>query len=1370
MTAHRRLEHRPDVLWRNAGHWWSEIEQGRPVTQGQLDAVVEASFRIGVHPGTDPATALTLLARAHRLDSTNPKHPYHVGLLYLRHGLPGPAVRWLTAAAALSPVNHRVWAHLGLAYRGLDEERSGTPGYTGEHRVRADEIADRIRAGRNDFDDLGDLGDLVGFGNEDGQPALPLLRPGECRWSGVRDMTADGRLRGRTAERTRDALHAELEAVCDMADRRPGGTASFTVLAVQWMVYGYPPATVRRLAKRLPPDDGPATRLLHMVCDLFESDLAELPARLADCVAERSLPDVLVALIHRQRLLWRPLRFPDLGAHAAARAFTDGDPDRHENALAAAWRALGEGPPAPLADAPPQAGPEETRTAGPDERLAWFTDLAAALKDLREDTRAHAKELARGAVADASDYARISGDHGLLTALMDRLETVRLSWLEELGRFKGAEPAGLVMPFEEFQGQLEACESEFQEPLGSVRNILTKRVARTLGRHRDAFAGVGPAPSAAALALDARLTELAGRAPVDAPVDASDPSGPDERLAVFEEAAARLTGLLEEAVRHAKGLQKETVEEEAGFARVLGDHGALMALAERWERVRLTRLEELRVFKATEPAGLVMPFEEFQKRLEDCETGLQQSPGSLRNILTKRVGRTLASAQGGFATVRPTPSEAVRALETRLAELEAPAEETAGAEAPAPAKAPAAPSAPPENAGPRERVAHALALAEERLRANFTEAWATLEAYPPELRRREAVTLLRSYVGGQQAEAELRLGRTTAARRHWNTMLADDPVDPAVLRNLAVAHTSAGDLTHAAQAWRQCLEALYLRALLHGDVRHGAAERAEVHRVLAGSFGTAPLLQGMTPHSELDEDPRLIPPVLAGRGKVETATAHLRLEELNHLLTHRSPTLLLGVGRSVGEAELAAARDRRTAAVTAAVAALPARVRGPFERLCVTLVEEAYDEASRATGRTRRPGDEAEEQTHAEWARRRVLWKLAINKAVVQDPEAEWALTAYSGDVIGNLRLIDALALDPADEAVLTGVRQLGYAGDPVAFVQQNNRLTELACERAVSRVFEAVEEAASRSSSDLFADRFRRIGRSWGRNTVPDRYVDLLDDPQALYFPSVRSAFDILNRSGAPADERERDVVTAAVTALERWVTRLPGATGPAVVLARLLSSLDRYEEVEEVLARAREEAFGERGRQKLAMSFIRLDIDRGHHGHAVRSIRALLEADPDDERLRSLMIDAYIRWTNSGKDVPSARAVAEDLARWTDDETVALRRRLVVSTTVTAHASPSERDGFGPLVTDLRRLCTEDPDNSEARYQLVNALYRHAWELRKDLQSASGNRRRTLRTEFEQVMAECAGEARDVLGGTGLDGEQRAALSEILRTVRPQ
>ncbi|WP_105971237.1 hypothetical protein [Streptomyces geranii] len=1368
MTLRTGLENRPDTLWRLAEPLWSRAEQGEGLTQGQLDAVVEAFFRLGVHPGTAPATALTLLSRAHRLDGANPKHPYHVGLLYLRHGHPEAAVRWLTAAAELSPVNHRVQAHLSLAYRGLDERRAGTPGYTGEHRARAEEIEAAVREGRDDFDP------------EAGEPVLPLLWPGVCRWTGVHDMAADGRLRGRTAERTRDTLHADLEAVAALAERRRGGTASFTVLAVQWMVYGYPPATVRRLMKRLPPDDGPAGRLLSLVCELFETDPGGLPDRLAVCLAEGSLPDVLVALIHRRRLFRRPLRFPDLGAHAAARAFTDGDPVRHEKALAAAWRTLTEEPPGPMADVPRQEGPEEAPAAGPDERLAVLVDTAAALRGLREDARARAKALGRETVTDAAGYARLAGDREILAESVDRLEAVRQCWVEEVRRFKGAEPAGLVMPFAEFQRRLEECEAEFQEPLGSMRRVLKKGVDRKLAARRAEFTAVTPEPSPGALDFAARLTGLESREPSALAVGAPQPPGPDARLAAFEGAADLLTGLMDDALGHAKGLTTASVEESAGWAQVAGDQGVLAELVDRWEHVRLARLEDLRHFKDTEPTGLAMPFAEFQHRLETCEARLQQSPGSLRNILNKRVGRRLAARRAEFGTLAPTPSDPARDLVARLTALEeqdsgAPSGDpvaTAVPGSPPAGRRPGSPPAPPGDADAGARVAHALATAEEQLSVNFTEARATLDAYPPGLRQREAVRLLRGHLDGQQAEAELRLGRTTAARRRWNAMLADDPLHPAVLRNLAVAHTSAGDLAHAALAWRRCLEALYLRDLLHGDIRRGAAERAEVHRVLAGSFGTAPLVQGMTPRGEPDQDDHhRIPPVLASRAKVGTAAAHLRLDEVNHFLTHRGPTLLLGVGRSVGETELAAARDGRRAAVATAVAALPARVREPFEQACVRLIEEAYDEASRAKGRTRRHGDEAEERTQLAWAQSRVLWKAAIHQAVVQpDAEADWALTEYSGDVLVNLRLIDALPLDPTDEIVLAAARQVGHQGDPEPFVRQYNRLAAVACDHAVSRIYDAARDTASDGGADRFPDRFRRIGLSWVRSGVPERYIDLLDDPQDVYAPSVASAFEFLNTFGPPIEEQERKLVAAAVTAQERWVRRMPGATGPAIVLAHLLSSLGRHDDVAEVLSKAKYAAFDDRGRQKLTPSYIRLDIDRGRHAETVPRIRTLLEAAPDDPELRGLLVHAYSSWINSGENPPSTRTVTEDFARWTDDKTVALRRSLVLAAAMAAYRARHLTGGTGPLVAELRRVCLDDPGHEDARYQFVEALYKHAFELRKEIQGVAGEQRRALRTEFQKLLAECEHQARAALAGGGLDKERRARIEEILRGLRPE
>ncbi|MET9360220.1 tetratricopeptide repeat protein [Streptomyces sp. NPDC006632] len=1238
MTSSKALEGRPDVLWRMAGQLWADYERRQPITQGQLDAVVEAFFRIGVHRSTEPAQALTLLARAHRLDNANPKHPYHVGLLHLRHGRLDAAVRWLTAAAELSPAHHRIRAHLSLAHRLRDEARAGTEGYDGDDRRLAETIADTIRAGRDDFD-------------PQAEPLVPLLRPGECRWSGIRDMAADGRLRGRTAERGRDVLAVELADIAGLADRRRGGTAAFTVLAVEWLVYGYPAATVRRLAERLPERDGPAIRLLHLVCDLFETDRAELPDRLAACLADGSLPDTLTALIHRQRLFWRPLRFPDLGAHAAARAFrdgvTDGEPGRHEKALHAARKALGAGPPEPMRDVPAPAVTAAAEPAGPDERLAVFEEAAARLRGLGDDALVHAKVLAKGALGTADDFGRVAGDKEILAALVVRLEAVRQVWLAALHRFKDAEPTGLVMEFGEFRRRVEECEALFQQPLGSLRGILTKKVERKLAARAGEFAGAGPVPSAEGLGLG-------------------------ERLAALE---------------------------------------------------------------ADQPSG----------------SGAGSGPGA---------GSGSGSAGPGSVAAVPGP----------------------------PADRIPAPAPPPADAGPRERVAHALEAAEARLDANFDDAWRTLDAYPPALRHREAVTLLRAYLGGQQGESDLRLGRTAAARRRWNAMLKDDPVHPGVLRNLAVAHTSAGDLVPAAQAWRRHLEALYLRDLAHGDIRRGAAERAEVHRVLAGSFGTAPLCAGAAPDSELEGDPRDVPPVLASTGKVAIATAHLRLEELNHMLVHRTPTLLLGVARSVGEAELAAARDRATRTVDAAARELPARVREPFAKLCRQRIDDAYRDASQTHGRTRRPGDEAEEQEHEKWVRGRILWRLRLVRALT-GADAEWPLTEYSGDVIANLRLVDAMPLDPANEVVLRAARLLGIPGDPAETVARHNQLAQLACAFALSRIYDAAEETSAGAATQDFPERFRRTARSWGRggDAVPERYADLLDDPTQLYHPSARSAFALLETKATPGDDAERQVVEAAVTGLRRWVARLPGATGPARALARLLTSLDRHDEAREALSAARREAFGERGRQKLAVAFVRHDIDRGAYAEAVTQLRALLDGGSDDERLRYLLIEAYNRWIGSDRQVPQARRIAEDLARWSDAETVQSGRVLVVAATMAAHRD--RPDDARLLADELRALWKADPGNVEARYHLVTALYAQAWQLREQIRSSAGAGRRTLRDRLDLARAECAHHATALLGtgearfagdaagsqeqvvdaGPLKDETRRAKLEEILRAVRP-
>lgn len=1184
MTA---LENRPEVLWRLLDELWSRYERGGPLTELEREAVIEASFRLGVHPDTGAATALSLLARAHRLDPTNPKHPYHAGLIYLRHGRLEAAERWLTAAVALSPANHRIWAHVSIVQRGLDDRRSGSADYDGGHRRRAQEIIAAIRAGRDDLDHAA---------------PPPLRRPGECRWPGVLDLGAEDQLRGRTAERTRDVLAAELAAIARSANQRRGGTAAFSVLAIQWMVYGYPPATVRRLAAGLADGDGPAVRLLNLVCELLEADEAELPARLAQCLAEGSLPDLLVALIHRGRLLRRPLRLPDVSAYAAAKRYAGGDPAGPVAAMTSALRALSAPPPAPMADIRP-AETQVAAVAGPDERLARLERAAAELSDLMKRLREFAKELA---------------------------------------------------------------------------NELAKVTVST----------------------------------------------PDEA------------------------------------AKAAGDRAVLARAVDRVEAVRTARLNELREFKATEPAGLIMPFGEFRARVEECEPLLQESPGKIKAILRRAEQKLRTRAE--FDTVEPAPSARAQAIEAAVSAAE-------GAEVTSrPDRAPRSAAPVPRSKGtPRQQVAAAVAAVEGVLADNRRRAWGTLAPYSGPLRDRQAVVLLRAFLTGQQAEADQRMGRVTAARRGWSSMLADDPLNAAALRNLAVAHASAGDLGAATQAWSHYLETLYLQDLLTGDPRRGAAQRAEVHRILAGSFGTAVLVARTASDADRREDVRDMPPALASRAKVTTAAAHLRLEELNRALSYQSPTLMLGVGRSIAEAELATARDRRLAAAEAAIAALSPRVRGPFTGLCRQALENAHQAASAAGGRIRRPTDESEEEAHSAWVKERILWKQRISQAVV-DKDADWPLTEYSGDVIGNLQLIDDLPLDPLDEFVRRGVQQLGIQGDPADFLERHNQLADLACRFALEQVFDAAERGAS-----TFPDQFRRVCRSWARNPVPDTYLERLDNPNGLYYSSVKPACDIVAKSQGDLAERDRRVVEAAATALGRWVARLPGATGPAVTLAGLLGALGRHQEAGQVLSGAEGAAFTAGGRREIAIAYVRLALDRRRHREALDRIRKLLQEGAAEARLWGLATEAYNLWIDTGLNIPSVSQITSDFSPWHDDpEAVQRRRWLVVHATIAAHRSRPDGLRAEAIGADLRELCRDDSGNTEARFQLVVVLHQHARHVSEQMRyaaafTASGN----LRDRRDAIRAECADHAGRLLAdGVRLSEGRRERLTSILREVRPR
>ncbi|NBH03569.1 hypothetical protein, partial [Amycolatopsis sp. SID8362] len=456
-----------------------------------------------------------------------------------------------------------------------------------------------------------------------------------------------------------------------------------------------------------------------------------------------------------------------------------------------------------------------------------------------------------------------------------------------------------------------------------------------------------------------------------------------------------------------------------------------------------------------------------------------------------------------------------------------------------------------------------------------------------------------------------------------------------------------------------------------------------------------------------------------------------------------------GVARSVRRSQLDDAFDARLDLVATACAPLPKRVRAPFADLCRTAFRTAHEAACDPGGRTREASDPVEEEAHIAWTHERVRWKARIARELVDADD--WPVTESSGEILACLRLIDELRLDPADETVRKAVLRLGA---PTTYLRQLNDLSGLAARFAVERIFRAAENRLDASAD--FPRRYQRICLSWQRNGAPERYLDLLDDPQAVYLPSVEHALELLH-DDAP-DHEIRPVVLAALPAMEHWITRLRGAPGPPAMLGELLHAVGEHSRATSLLAEARAAA-GPRD----SLTRVRLSIECGAFKDALACLTRLEQHGTDPADVRRLRITTYRRWLGSDAVLPTAEEITGELAE-PHPEVADARRRLVVEVTIAKHLRrPGEVDPDS-LGGDLRRLLRDDAENSHARYHLAQLLYQHAVGIRTRMRATFGSQREALRDELTRLCAECSTHATRLLTEAE-NGDPHHALADDAR-----
>ena len=327
-----------------------KLKKNRQIDEVGLDALIEANFRLAVNPETPLSQALALLRQNFHLDGANPKHAYHLARLYFAQGKFKHASHWLGIAVNLCPTSHRIWAHVSLLQWQMNAAYKGDDKFSPDAlRKRGEEIAENIKGGNDRFkpewgifkppksqaaieqerhqsNNKSSSSSKIPSESYSSNPnswddVRRIQRTGQCRWSGIHDLVFEHTLEGMATQENLKKRLADFEHILQIASNRRGGLAAFVIIAIEWMLCGYPVATVRRLRNDITQNDANKSfDLLDLVCELLEIAENEVPPRLALALTEDQIPPVLAALIHHRRLLWMPLEFR-LGAYQNAQKF-----------------------------------------------------------------------------------------------------------------------------------------------------------------------------------------------------------------------------------------------------------------------------------------------------------------------------------------------------------------------------------------------------------------------------------------------------------------------------------------------------------------------------------------------------------------------------------------------------------------------------------------------------------------------------------------------------------------------------------------------------------------------------------------------------------------------------------------------------------------------------------------------------------------------------------------------------------------------------------------------------------------------------------------------------------------------------------------
>ena len=1036
------------------------------------EALAEGSFRLALHPDTSVVESLGLLRRSVRLDGSNPKYAYHLARMYFLSGRLQLAADWLTHAYRLCPTSHRIWCHFSLLQRELNRLFKGNPKYEPDAlRKRSDAIAGLIKAGEDQLDPaLLDCQPPVRVQDErkDANQAHPVLektadgatatasltpirrflRPQQCRWRGIDDLNFEHLLEANPSQRNQKKLHPLLAGKAAAAKSGAKASTRFAVLAIEWLICGYPVATVRRLMQEysLGPNT-PSLQLLDLVCTFYEAELATLPVLLSEALAGRCLPPLLAALVHQRRLLWRPLEFRQARSYRQARRFlaeaaqtsiTDEESRRdqaakaeeHVSHLQRALQLLNIEQPKPLSDF------VEIASRSLDHATAWerFLHLekaASALSAFKDETFKFLKdELSPTAenTADDTEFSRARADFKTVNEIIEILERAGetgnrlLTDLAEAVTSQGSDhvPENFIQRREECSKHLIALKA-----FGNFRRRLSKVEVRlkALGEH---FQELIQPPSA-------DLSRLLG-----------------EIQTIHREISQEITDDL---------------------------------IAPEAEADLLVKTSEDMLSTQGMPATTETPM---------------MNPGADKDVDREFFG--------------------LAALQVALKDVD-------------------------------------IAIAKM-----FADALATFTPYAPGDRCQPALRELRTAIQARQAETVFRLGHYRQACRLWNSMLGEDRLAAAVLKNIAVCDTRGPELGDCLTSWSSYVEMLYFFDLVASTPRPYARIRADFHRSFGNAYAPAFLNKKLDKDWDRSIDDLALLSFCASPGRVRNFVDHKILEFINAKLDFTSPPLLLGVSRAEGEGSRTQACEIMNAFLEEMASLLPARVRIAFVGLVKRHLENALKACSSAVRLTvRKDPHYAEELPRQEdMLKEFCQLKVKLVRAVQQNRELGRHLTSVA--FLQELGRLDRIPLGLSEEMLLPIALSFGMEKTETL----ENLIKDNLCRQVIRSLLDFIfSPATSPEDETLHLRQYRCLVNQWVHHPALEDFRDLIDDPQPFYPVEIERAFS----NEVPDPE--------AVEILYGWQRRYPELTGPTRLLAILLNRENKFNDAVVVLDQAIAQGF---------------------------------------------------------------------------------------------------------------------------------------------------------------------------------------------------